>query len=112
MGQQPKNVKTGKRKEKDVVRWLENHGWEIKYEGGRGPADIIAIKDGKKWLIQVKYTRKNEMDISRFRRELDPLINMAEKQHGTAVLCFVIRNSIWFDSAKTWKNLARGFLRK
>ncbi len=103
-------METGKRKEKDVVRWLENHGWEIKYEGGRGPADIIAIKGWRRWLIQVKYTCKYEMDISRFSKELGPLINMVEKQHGTAVLCFVITNRVWFDSAKTGKNLAKGSL--
>jgi len=112
MGQQPKNVETGKKKEKEVVKWLEKKGWQIRYKGGRGPADIIATKDGKRWLIQVKYTRKHEMDISRFNKELIPLIIMAEEQHGTPVLCFVVINSLWFDHAKTGQNLARGFLRK
>jgi len=60
----------------------------------------------------VKYTRKYEMDGTRFNKELFPLIKMAEEQHGTPVLCFVVINSLWFDHPKTGQNLARGFLRK
>ena len=106
----PKNTSTGQRKEKGVVSWLEKKGWKIVYEGGRGPADIIAANGSTKWFIQVKYTRSHGMDLSRFSKELEPLIQMAEKNHGTAVLCIVIQRSIWFCSAKTFMTLKRGFL--
>lgn len=105
----PKNTATGQKKEKDVVSWLERKGWDIIYEGGRGPADIIAKNGGSKWFIQVKYTRSHEKDVSRFSKELQPLIKMAEDGHGTAVLCYVIQTSLWFCSVKTSGTLKRGF---
>ncbi len=104
----PKNTSTGYRKEKEVVGWLERHGFDIHYQGGRGPADIIAINGGKRWYIQVKYTRSTEMGFDRFRKEMNPLILMADKGRGTAVLCFVVQNSLWFVSAKTGRTLTRG----
>ena len=107
----PKNTETGKKKEKDVVRWLKNHGWEILYEEGRGPADIVAKRGSTKWFIQVKYTRSREISLARFDKERKDLIKLAEKSHATAVLCSVVRNTVWFDSAKNSKELARGFLR-
>jgi len=110
MTQQPKNVQTGKKKEKDVVRWLEGKGWEILYEGGRGPADIKARRGSTKWFIQVKYTRSREMSSNTFDKERKNLIKLAEEHHATPVLCFVVQNSVWFVSAKTNKNLKRGFL--
>lgn len=110
MNERPKNTATGYNKEKAVVRWLERHGFEILYEGGRGPADIIARSGGRYWFIQVKYTRRREMGGERFDKERGPLIRMASKLGGTAVLCFVVQSSLWFDSAKTDENLARGFL--
>jgi len=110
MTQQPKNVQTGKKKEKDVVRWLEGHGWEILYEGGRGPADIKARRGSTNWFIQVKYTRSREISSSRFDKERKDLIKLAEKYYATPVLCYVIQKSVWFDSAKTDENLKRGFL--
>ena len=106
----PKNTATGYNKEKQVVGWLERHGWNTIYEGGRGPADIIARSESSKWFIQVKYTRSHEMNFSRFSKELYPLIDNADGQKGTAVLCLVIQTSIWFCSAKTFKTLKRGFL--
>ncbi len=110
MTQQPKNVQTGKKKEKDVVRWLEDHGWEILYEGGRGPSDIEAKRGSTKWFIQVKYTRSREIPLSRFDKEREDLIKLAEKYYATPVLCSVVQTSVWFDSAKTGENLKRGFL--
>jgi len=108
----PKNTETGKKKEKDVVRWLKSHGWEILYKGGRGPADIEAKRGSTKWFIQVKYTRSREISLARFGKERKDLIKLAEKSHATAVLCSVVRNTVWFDSAKNSKELARGFLRE
>lgn len=110
MNDRPKNTATGYNKEKAVVSWLERHGFEIFYEGGRGPADIIASDGGRRWYIQVKYTRKMEMDSSRFSSELRPLIRMAEKKYATAVLCYVVQGTVWFVSAKTGETLQRGFL--
>jgi Holliday junction resolvase len=107
----PKNTETGKKKEKDVVRWLEKHGWEILYEGGRGSADIKARQGSTKWFIQVKYTRSTEMPSARFDKEREDLIKLAEKHHATPVLCYVIQRSVWFDSARTGENLKRGSLR-
>ncbi|MGC8651509.1 MAG: hypothetical protein ACP5RX_02775 [Minisyncoccia bacterium] len=105
-----KNTTAGYRKQEKVVEWLKNKGWEIIYDGGRGPADIIARLEGKKWFIQVKYTRKSEMDESRFSKEKEDLIKMADENSGTAIFCYVIQKSIWFDSAKTGKTLKRGRL--
>jgi Holliday junction resolvase len=110
MSERPKNTVTGYNKEKAVVTWLERHGFEILYEGGRGPADIIATDGGRRWLIQVKYTRSMEMGLERFDKERGPLIRAANKHGGTAVLCVVVQNSLWFISAKTEETLARGFL--
>ncbi len=106
----PKNASTGKIKEKKVARWLEHNGWWLEYSGGRGPADIIAKKGSTKWFIQVKYTRSTEMDTSRFGKEAEPLIDLAETEHGTAVLCMVIQNQVYFLSAKRGRTLAEGYL--
>lgn len=106
----PKNTTTGYKKQNDVAKWLGRHGWDITYEGGRGPADIIAVKGGKHWFIQVKYTRKSSMDWTRFSREMEPLIRIATKEDGTAIFCFVVQNRVWFTSAKTGRDLARGYL--
>ncbi len=110
MSDRPKNTATGYKKEKAVVSWLERHGFEISYEGGRGPADIIATDGSRRWYIQVKYTRKTKMDSSRFSKERESLIKMADQKHGTAVLCYVVQSTIWFVSAKTNETLQRGFL--
>ncbi len=110
MSERPKNTATGYKKEKAVVKWLERHGFKISYDGGKGPADIIASDGGRRWYIQVKYTRKMEMDSSRFSNDLGPLIGMAEKKYATAVLCYVVQSTVWFVSAKTGETLLRGFL--
>ena len=110
MSERPKNTATGYKKEKAVVDWLERHGWVIIYEGGRGPADIIAKNGSTKWLIQVKYTRKTQMDSSRFSKERVSLIKLAEDSRGTAILCYVVQDRVWFVSAKTDKTLKRGYL--
>ncbi len=108
MGEQPKNAATGYKKEKAVANWLKRHGFEILYEGGRGPADIIARNRSRKWAIQVKYTRSYDIDSTRF-WEKDALIKLAKKEKGTAVLCSVVRTSVWFRSAKTYETLVRAF---
>lgn len=110
MSERPKNTATVYNKERVVIRWLERHGFDATYEGGRGPVDIIATDGERRWFIRVKYTRSAEMGPERSNKEKIPLIRMANKQGGTAVLCFVVQNSPWLDSTRTGENPARGFL--
>jgi len=102
----PKNTETGKKKEKDVVRWLKNHGWEILYEGGRGPADIEAKRGSTKWFIQVKYTRSREISFARFDKERKDLIKLAE--NPMQLQCFALWSETLFGLilprlAKNWQ---------
>ena len=64
--------------------YLKLKGWNIKLsKGSRGPADIIATRDFKKWLIQVKSSslipRLKGSEVKRLRK-------MAQRDKGQAVI--------------------------
>lgn len=51
----------GKRKEEQVARQLRKKGYRIiTMKGSRGASDLEAKKGSKKWVVQVKATRKEE----------------------------------------------------
>ena len=41
-----------------ITKWLKDRDWEVYQEvilpGVKGPADIVAVKDGKVWIIETK----------------------------------------------------------
>ena len=49
----------GREAEFVIILYLKNLGWDIWLsKGSRGPADIIATQQSRKWLIQVKSSMK------------------------------------------------------
>jgi Holliday junction resolvase len=76
--------KFGREAEFIVVLYLKLKGWNIQLsKGSRGPADIIATQDFKKWLIQVKSStlipRLKGSEVKRLRK-------MAQRDRGDAVI--------------------------
>ena len=76
--------KFGREAEFIVVLYLKLKGWNIQLsKGSRGPADIIATRDFKKWLIQVKSStlipRLKGSEVKRLRK-------MAQIDRGHAVI--------------------------
>jgi len=76
--------KFGREAEFIVVLYLKLKGWDIQLsKGSRGPADIIATRDFKKWLIQVKSStlipRLKGSEVKRLRK-------MAQRDRGHAVI--------------------------
>ena len=76
--------KFGREAEFIVVLYLKLKGWNIQLsKGSRGPADIIATRDFKKWLIQVKSStlipRLKGSEVKRLRK-------MAQRDRGDAVI--------------------------
>ena len=76
--------KFGREAEFVVVLYLKLKGWDIKLsKGSRGPADIIATRAFKKWLIQVKSSslipRLKGSEVKRLRK-------MAQRDKGHAVI--------------------------
>ena len=64
--------------------YLKLKGWNVQLsKGSRGPADIIATRDFKKWLIQVKSSnlipRLKGSEVKRLRK-------MAQRDRGHAVI--------------------------
>jgi Holliday junction resolvase len=76
--------KFGREAEFVVVLYLKLKGWNIKLsKGSRGPADIIATRDFKKWLIQVKSSSL----IPRLKgSEVKRLWKMAQRDRGHAII--------------------------
>ena len=76
--------KFGREAEFVVTLYLKLRGWNIQLSrGSRGPADIIAIRDFTKWMIQVKSSTK----IARLKGyEVKRLQEMAQRDGGQAVI--------------------------
>jgi len=79
--------KFGRDAEFAVAIYLESCGWNVQLSReSRGPADIIAIRDSTKWLIQVKSSRK----IPNLKgHEIKYLRKMAESAYGLPVIATV-----------------------
>lgn len=76
--------KFGREAEFVVTLYLKLRGWNIQLSrASRGPADIIAIRDFTKWMIQVKSSTK----IARLKGyEVKRLQEMAQRDGGQAVI--------------------------
>ena len=76
--------KFGREAEFVVTLYLKLRGWTILLsKGSRGPADIIAIRNFKKWLIQVKSSTR----IPRLKGyEVESLNKMAQRDGGEPVI--------------------------
>lgn len=93
----------GREIENKVADFLSSRGWKIGISfGSRGPADIIAIKNGRKWCIQVK---ASEVAIPNFtikraiHRNISPTsVNLMFKTASTFVGIDAVR--IWFHCCK------------
>ena len=95
----------GTRKERQVARQLRKKGYKIKiHRGSRGASDIEARKGSKKWVVQVKATRKKgktRMSPSERRR----LKIQARKRSATPVHAEVIRGKIRYRSVRINRKL-------
>jgi Holliday junction resolvase len=95
----------GRRKEKQVANHLRRKGYGVTIQkGSRGASDIRAQKGSKKWVIQVKATRKKgKTRISpNGRRRLKI---QARKKGATPVHADVSRGQIRYKSVRTKRKL-------
>lgn len=95
----------GRRKERQVATHLRKKGYKVDiHEGSRGASDIEAQKGSKKWVIQVRATRKQGTTrISpNGRRRLKI---QARKVGATPVHAEVARGKIRYRSARINRKL-------
>jgi Holliday junction resolvase len=108
--------RVGEAGERLVARILEVHGWRVKLSpGSRGAADIEAVKQGRRWLIQVKTTLKplprapdgtvllDRLPVTG--RELGRLKTKAARNNATPVLALVYKDTVLLLSARTLRPL-------
>ena len=80
--------------------------------GSRGVGDIVAKRNGRIWLIQVKATRKDYTSYTRLTIDGEKkLLNAARRYKAAPVLALVSRNFVWFISVPEEKLLLKGELR-
>jgi len=98
--------KYGRKKEELVARKLRGKGAKVKLSpGSRGAADLIAeFHSGKKWLVQVKATRKGR-PASPSPKDTGRLKSSARKNRATPVIAKVSRNKVSYSSARSKKRL-------
>lgn len=97
--------KYGRRKEKQVARQLRKKGYGVTiHKGSRGASDLEAKKGSKKWVVQVKATRKEGTTriSTRGRRRLKI---QASRKGATPVHAEVSRGKIRYKSVKTKRKL-------
>jgi len=76
--------KFGRYAELVVGIYLQHYGWNVWLSAGsRGPADIIATRSSRKWLIQVKSS--NKIPVLKG-REVNQLKDMAKSADGLPVV--------------------------
>jgi len=98
--------KYGRKKEELVARKLRGKGAKVKLSpGSRGAADLIAeFHSGKKWLVQVKDTRKGR-PASPSPKDTGRLKSSARKNRATPVIAKVSRNKVSYSSVCSKKRL-------
>jgi len=95
----------GREKEKKVARSLRGSGLSCNISpGSRGPSDIQAEGNGKKWKVQVKSTRTTGSS-SISSEELRRLKIQASRTKSTPVVAEVNRGKITFKSARNGRKL-------
>ena len=95
----------GRRKEKQVARQLRKRGYTVTpRKGSRGASDLVAKRGSKKWVVQVKATRKKgKTRISpNGRRRLKI---QARKTGATPVHASVSRGNIRYKSVRIKRRL-------
>lgn len=95
----------GREKEKQVAKRLRRKGYDVTIHGGsRGASDIEAQKGSKKWVVQVRATRKNlSTRISPEGRQR--LKIQASRKGAVPVHADVVRGTIKFKSVRTGQRL-------
>lgn len=79
--------KFGREAELIVGIYLQHFGWNVRLStGSRGPADIIATRSSRKWLIQVKSSSKIPVLKG---LEINRLKDMAKTADGLPVVATV-----------------------
>jgi Holliday junction resolvase len=97
--------KYGRRKESQVANQLHKKGYTVTpRKGSRGASDLVAKKGSKKWVVQVKATRKKgKTRISpNGRRRLKI---QARKTGATPVHASVSRGKTQYRSVRTKRKL-------
>lgn len=80
----PSLSKFGREAELVVGIYMQHFGWNVRLSAGsRGPADIIATRSSRKWLIQVKSS--NKIPVLKG-REVNHLKDMAKTVGGLPVV--------------------------
>jgi len=105
MAKSKSQYRYGRRKENDVAKQLRRKGYDVKMrDASRGASDIEARKGSKKWVVQVRATRrKGATRISPSGRRR--LKIQARKMGATPVHAEVIRGKIRYRSVRTKRKL-------
>jgi len=100
------HYKYGIKKEKQIARQLRRKGYKVTLsKSSRGPSDIKAQKGSKKWVIQVKASRKKVNGNRISSDELRRLKIQARKARATPVLAQVTRGAVQYCSARINRKL-------
>ena len=72
-----KNYVSGRRFEYTIKKELQDQGWiAIRSAGSHSPFDIIAIKEDKILLLQLKKYKGGKMPLSEYRKEMGKLFEL------------------------------------
>lgn len=99
--------KYGRNKERQVGKYLTKKGWDVWIaRGSRGPCDLFAAKNFRKWCIQVKASRKTQITSSVFSSKAERrLKNAATRKKAIPVLALVAQNTVGFYSVRNYRLL-------
>ena len=103
----------GRRKELQIGEFLKRRGFTCyRSPGSRGAGDIVARRNNRTFLIQVKATRKDYTSYTRLTiDEEEKLLKAAKRYKAVPILALVSRNVVWFISVPEEKLLLKGELR-
>lgn len=102
------NRSAGTSFENAFARALHGYGFWVhplrQSESGQ-PADIIACRDGRAWLIDCKACARGRFDLSRVEENQTLAMTEFEKRGGSAWFAVMIRGAIWMLSFRTVSEL-------
>jgi len=98
------NYEYGRRKEEEVAGKLRKKGYTVTLsKRSKGASDMKATKNSRKWVVQVKSSRKKEPTVSS--SDCRRLKIQATKLGATPVVAKVSKGKIKFISCRTDRKL-------
>jgi len=105
---------SGFRYERQLADKLENEGWHVERVASSGRrknsvCDLVGIKDGKAYLIEVKTRNRKGFYIKKFEDDLKELREVATKVNAVPFLAVLIKRRGWkfFDLRENIPNVIK-----